>query len=172
MLINIYFDNQSLVQELAGKTAENLDSLIRLCHQRCELAGELDNFRFDPDEFQELFDLQFGDTQSALKFAVSESGLPALNHWTAQDVRRLADQMKAVDAAEREEYTQDVFGDVLGWITRLGTGNAVFLSVHKARGRATSPWPLSVLPGRTICCSRRRPFYRFPKVLCPAGRRC
>jgi len=27
-------------------------------------------------------------------------------------------------------------------------------------------------PRRTNCCSRRRPFYRFPKVSCPAGRRC
>jgi hypothetical protein len=93
-------------------------AILWLCRLRCEFAGEIDHFRYDHEDFKELFALQFGDTKSPLKLPVEEVwGLPAVNHWPIEDIMRLAEEMGIVDLSERPEYTHEMFMNVRTWVT-------------------------------------------------------
>jgi hypothetical protein len=93
-------------------------AILWLCRLRCEFAGEIDHFRYDHEDFKELFALQFGDTESPLKLPVEEEwGLPAVNHWPIEDIMRLAEEMGMVDLSERPEYTHEMFMSVRTWVT-------------------------------------------------------
>ena len=97
--------------------ASDIRALHWLCRDRCAFAGEVDNFRYDEEDFKELWILQFGDTESPLQWPIAESGLPAFNHWPLQDILWLTEGMGTVDLQERPEFTHDLFEEVRTWVT-------------------------------------------------------
>jgi hypothetical protein len=108
------------VQEETDDPSADIYAILWLCRQRCEFAGEIDHFRYDIDDFEELFELQYGDTKSPLRHQLPvsmETGFPAVNHWSIEDILRLAEELSMVDLSKRPEYAHETFMDVRTWVT-------------------------------------------------------
>jgi len=105
------------IREETTTAAADIYALLWLCRHRCELAGTIDHFRYAEEDFKELASLQFGDNDSPLRLPVAlDTGLPAVNHWTVEAIRELAESMEAVDLTSRPEYTHNEFGVLKRWV--------------------------------------------------------
>jgi hypothetical protein len=92
-------------------------ALKLLCDKYCSLVGSIDHFRYDPDDFPELWKFQFGDSSSALQLPVDlDNGIPAINHWPTQDIVRTRDGMREVSIGSRKEYTHEKFRELASWL--------------------------------------------------------
>lgn len=101
----------------------------RVCEKHSRFVGELDHFRYDEDDLPELADFQWGDTSSAFRFPISNTGIPAVNHWPREDALKLLDRVRAVNITSRKEYTQNALRELQSWLstaTEQGMGLMVF----------------------------------------------
>jgi hypothetical protein len=102
-----------------SRPGATIQALMVLCEKHCTSVGELDNFRYDEDDFPELWDFQFKDSSTDLQLPVDlDHGIPAVNHWPTKDIRQLQERMRKVDLASRKEYTHAAFGALKSWLDK------------------------------------------------------
>jgi hypothetical protein len=115
-----------LKRVLNGEDVSDFDaaSLIKafgaLCSRCCTRLGELDHFRYEEEDFPELWNFQWGDSSTSMNIPIADDGLPAMGHWPVTDIATLLQEVKSIDSTERPDYVaQPILTGKDSWSTPI-----------------------------------------------------
>lgn len=101
-----------------------------LCARHLPLAGDLDHFQYEKEEFPELWALQFGDGKSSLSLPVDDAiDIPCVNHFSAGATVTLLRALEENPASDRPAYCLAVYlqlSEILGSAAQRGHGIFTF----------------------------------------------